>query len=146
MTATNRPRKFLMSTAAVLVPLIALVGASFWFVRTYVLPPTVTITPPAAAFAVATPAVTTPESETTGSSASSEAPVQPSQPTVRYTTDSAEVWAAVPLPGPPRVTAPEPQAAAEPVKSPVPLPPRRPRLTDNDTGRTTPVPRPRPTN
>ena len=57
MTAAERPRKrILVSAVAVLLPVVALVGAAAWFVRSYVLPPTVSFESKAIASAVATPA------------------------------------------------------------------------------------------
>ena len=145
MTAAERPRRrLLMSAVAVLLPVLGLVGAAAWFVRSYVLPPTIAIEPRAA---VATPAV---EPETTG--AAPPAAASPwSEPTVRYSSNSAEVWASVPVPGPSRPVqrlAPEPAAAiGEAFPAAVPLPPRRPPLAAAEFDLpAVPLPRPRPSN
>jgi hypothetical protein len=146
MTAAERPRKrILVSAVAVLLPVVALVGAAAWFVRSYVLPPTVSFESKAIASAVASPAA---EPETTGASPPPAVPNSP-EPAVRYSSNSAEVWAAVPIPGPPRTMqrlAGEPAAVtSEPVSAAVPLPPRRPQQSVNDTNGPVPLPRPRPT-
>lgn len=142
-TDLERPRRrLLVSVFAVLVPVLVLAGASVWFIRTYVLPPMITIEPLAVASADANPVVP----ETTGASPQAAAPSFP-EPAVRYTTNSAEIWAAVPLPGPPRPfqrLAPEPAATSEPRNGPIPLPPRRPRISDTDLDNSVPLPRPRP--
>jgi hypothetical protein len=138
----ERPRRrLLVSVVAVLVPVLVLAGASAWFIRSYVLPPMITIEPLAVSSADANPL--TPE--TTGASPAA-APNSP-EPVVRYTTNSAEIWAAVPLPGPPRQPqrlAPEPAATASEFNGSVPLPPRRPRFSDTDIDGSVPLPRPRP--
>ena len=147
MTAAERPRKrILVSALAVLLPVVALVGAAAWFVRSYVLPPTISFESKAIASAVATPAAVDPE--TTGSSpAPPVAPISP-EPAVRYSSNSAEVWASVPIPGPPRSmqrVAPEPEAVvSEPVSGPVPLPTRRPQSSTSYVSSRVPLPRPRP--
>lgn len=156
MTAVERPRRRrLVSVVAVLLPIVAVAGASAWFFRSYILPPTVAIPEPMmTASADATPAQSEPQvaSETTGTAPQPTARAAPANwpapPAVRYSTNSAEIWASVPLPGPPRQTqppAPEPAGAAgEPIASPVPLPPRRPRLTLGGIDDPVPLPRPRP--
>ena len=146
MTAAERPRKrILVSAVAVLLPAVALVGAAAWFVRSYVLPPTVSFESKAIVSAVATPAA---EPETTGAAPPPAAPNSP-EPAVRYSSNSAEVWAAVPIPGPPRTMqrlAGEPAAVtSEPVSAAVPLPPRRPRASETDANGAVPLPRRRPT-
>jgi hypothetical protein len=139
----ERPRRrLLVSVVAVLVPVLVLAGASAWFIRSYVLPPMITIEPLAVSSADANPL--TPE--TTGASPPAAALNWP-KPAVRYTTSSTEIWAAVPLPSPPRQTrrlAPEPAATASEFNGPVPLPPRRPRISDTDIDGSVPLPRPRP--
>ena len=53
MTAAERPRKrILVAAVAVLLPVVALVGAAAWFVRSYVLPPTISFETKAIASAV----------------------------------------------------------------------------------------------
>ena len=146
MSTTERPRKrILVSAVAVLLPVVALVGAAAWFVRSYVLPPTVSFESKAIASAVATPAA---EPETTGASPPPAAPNSP-EPAVRYSSNSAEVWAAVPIPGPPRSMqrmALEPDlAVSEQIAAAVPLPPRRPQQSVNNNNEPVPLPRPRPT-
>jgi hypothetical protein len=155
MTAEDPPRRrWVVATIALVVPLALIVGSAAWFFRSYVMPPSMTIAPLAFSPAVApeTPAPPAP-SETTGAAApveppaSEPAPSPPPQPQFRYTTNSAEVWAAVPLPGPPRTveTPPEPElttSSIEPINGPVPLPPRRPHLSNQDAA--VPIPRPRP--
>ena len=140
MTDIERPRRrLLVSAVAVLLPVIALVGAAAWFVRSYVLPPTISFEPTAMTPAVATPAA---EPETIGASPPPAAPA----PTVRYSSNSAEVWAAVPIPGPPRTMqrlAPEPEVAVS-EQIAVPLPPPRPQQSVNNTNGSVPLPRPRP--
>ena len=152
MTGVERPRtRRMVSVLAVLVPVIVLVGASAWFIRAYVVPPMISIPEPAMASAADTPptaiAAVAP-SETTGNAAPETAPEPASA--FRYTTDSAAIWASVPLPGPPRSVrsvAPEPSVAAgEPTAGPVPLPPARPRVSVAANGDRVPLPRPRPSN
>jgi len=150
MTGAARPgRRRLLSVAAVLLPVVVLAGGSAWFIRSYVLPPTITIEPmtlasiDASAMRRQWPPGSAPE--TTGTAFPAAAPV----PTARYTTNSAEVWAAVPLPGPPRQMqrlAAEPAAiSSEPAA--VPLPPRRPRVSTAEFDLpAVPLPRPRPAN
>jgi hypothetical protein len=132
----------------VLVPVIVLAGASAWFVRSYVLPPMITIEPLAMSSADATPVSGRPAVELQTTGASPVAEPDPPAPTVRYSTNSAEIWASVPLPGPPRQVqrpAAEPDViASEPPSGPVPLPPRRPRVSDADLDGPVPLPRPRP--
>ncbi len=140
----ERPRRrLLVSVVAVLLPVLMLAGASVWFIRSYVLPPMITIEP----LAVSSADANTLAPETTGASPPPAASNVP-EPAVRYTTNSAEIWASVPLPGPPRQVqrlAPEPAAtASEPRNGPVPLPPRRPRISDTDLNGSVPLPRPRP--
>jgi hypothetical protein len=152
MTAANPPRKrWLLTAIALIVPLVLIVGAAAWFVRTFVMPPSIAIAPlafsPAVAPAVPTPPALPAGSETTG--AATPAPPPPHQPQIRYTTNSAEVWAAVPLPSIPRTIEPPPEpelttSSIEPTDGPVPLPPRRPNLSDQDIARSVPIPRPRP--
>ena len=152
MTGVERPRtRRLVSVVAVLVPVIVLAGASAWFIRAYVMPPMISIpepamaslagTPPAQEAAPVTVAASEP-AETTGTAA------PPPEPAFRYTTDSAAIWAAVPLPSPPKSgwNAPmEPSAAAgEPVAGLVPLPPPRPRISVAANASPVPLPRPRP--
>jgi len=135
-------RRLFVSVFAVLVPVFVLAGASVWFIRSYVLPPMITIEP----LAVASADASLIESETTGASPLAAAPSVP-EPAARYTTNSAEIWAAVPLPGPPRPMqrlAPEPAVTSEPRNGPIPLPPRRPRISDIDLDNSVPLPRPRP--
>jgi hypothetical protein len=152
MTGAERPRRrLLVSVVAVLLPVVVLAGASAWFIRSYVLPPMITIEPIVAASADAMPKDPPQPAippETTGASPAAAA-VGWSAPTVRYTTNSAEIWAAVPLPGPPRqVQSPAAApvvASIEPSAAPVPLPPRRPRLSTADFDLpAVPLPRPRP--
>ncbi len=143
MTAAERPRKrILVSAVAVLLPVVALVGAAAWFVRSYVLPPTVSFESAAIASAVATPAA---EPETTGTTGTSPPAAAPA---VRYSSSSAEIWASVPIPGPPRSTqrlAPEPEVAvSEQIAAAVPLPPRRPQQSVNNANGAVPLPQPRP--
>jgi len=135
MTAADQPRKrLLIAVAAVLLPVIVLVGSAAWFIRAYVWPPK--IAAQATATAIAAPA----SLETTG------APPAASDPTVRYTSNSAEVWASVQILGPPRSmqrTAPEPQATvSEPPNDVVPSQQQRRRTTDATVA--VPLPRPRP--
>jgi hypothetical protein len=137
MTAADRPRKrLLIAIAAVLLPVIVLVGSAAWFVRSYVWPPTVKIAAQATASAIAAPAGL----ETTG------APPPASEPTARYTSSSAEVWASVPIPGPPRSmqrNAPAPEATfSEPPNGAVPSQQQRRRSTEATVA--VPLPRPRP--
>jgi hypothetical protein len=155
MTAADRPRqRLLISAAAVLLPVIALVGAAAWFVRSYVLPPTVSIESiePRAlldrhAEPVAQPALQSPPAPETTGTAAAVTP-SPPEPAVRYTNNTADIWAAVPIPGLPRSMerpAPEPEAS-EPLTGPVPLPPRRPSFTASRSVSSgdVPLPRPRP--
>jgi hypothetical protein len=152
MTAAKPKRKRRLVTAiALVVPLAMIVGAAAWFVRTYVMPPSIAIAPLAfspAAVPVASSAPS-PGPETTGT-ATSPAPASPSpQPQFRYTTNSAEVWAAVPMPSLPRAIEPPPEpelttSVNEPVNGPVPLPPSRPGSSDQDVSHAVPIPRPRP--
>lgn len=138
MTAAERPRKrILVSAVAVLLPVVALVGAAAWFVRSYVLPPTVSFESAAIASAA--------EPETTGTTGTSPPAAAPA---VRYSSSSAEIWASVPIPGPPRSTqrlAPEPEVAvSEQIAAAVPLPPRRPQQSVNNANGAVPLPQPRP--
>jgi hypothetical protein len=140
----ERPRRrLLVKVVAVLLPVVALAGASVWFIRSYVLPPMITIEPLAMASADASEIAP----ETTGAAPPAAAP-NGLEPAVRYTTNSAEIWASVPLPGQPRQVqrlAPEPGAtASEPRNGPVPLPPRRPRISGAELDGSVPLPRPRP--
>jgi hypothetical protein len=144
MTAAERPRKqILVSALVMLLPVVALVSAAAWFVRSYVLPPTISFESKAIALAVATPV----DPETIGSSpAPPAAPISP-EPAVRYSSNSAEVWASVPIPGPPRLmqrVAPEPEAAVSEPSGPMPLPPRRPQSSTSYVSSGVPLPRPRP--
>ena len=158
MTGVERPRtRRLVSVVAVVVPVIVLAGASAWFIRAYVMPPMIKIPeaamaapqdasaagPPDAPTAFATAAA---EPETTGTSP--PAAPEPAAPAVRYTTDTAAIWASVPLPGPPRSgwnSPAEPAAVTgAPIAGPVPLPPQRPRISAAANPRAVPLPRPRP--
>lgn len=169
MTAAARPRKrWLIAAVALIVPLLLIVGAASWFVRTYVMPPRVAIEPLAFSPTVTqappatqgTPGTSSPAvSETTGTAAT-QAPLSapPPAPTpalaappipqpFRYSTNSEEVWAAVQLPGPPRTPPPQENSqenSNEPIAGPVPLPPRRPRLSEQSARTAVPLPRPRP--
>ncbi len=143
MTAAERPRKrILVAAVAVLLPVVALVGAAAWFVRSYVLPPTISFETKAIASAVAG------DPQTTGSSPATPAAPSSPEPAIRYSSNSAEVWASVPIPGPPRLMqrlAPEPEAVvSEPVSGPVPLPTRRPQSSTSYVSSRVPLPRPRP--
>ena len=148
MTGAERPRtRRLVSIFAVLVPVIVLAGASAWFIRAYVMPPMINIAAVVAS-ADAT-AKDEPQSaaspETTGTAG---APTPP-EPAVRYTNDTAAIWASVPLPGPPRqvqsFAAVEPEVAAgEAIAGPIPLPPPRPRVSTAIVSGGVPLPRPRP--
>jgi hypothetical protein len=173
MTAAARPHKrWLIAAVALIVPLVLIVGAAAWFVRTYVMPPRVSIEPMAFSPTVAqvppaepgTPATSSPAvPETTGTASAqarmsnpppATAPAPPAPPILqpfRYSTNSEEVWAAVPLPGPPRMAPPQENSqqnsqanSTEPIAGPVPLPPRRPRLSEQSVRTVVPLPRPRP--
>jgi hypothetical protein len=156
MTAAERPRRRLVSVLAVLLPVVVLVGAAAWFVRAYVMPPMIPIGEPATAAADLAAAknelraAATRSLETTGAT---------QEPAVRYTNDTAAIWASVPLPGLPRtvqtpaqsVAAVQPQLspivdiiASEPITGPIPLPPRRPRVSATTVDGDVPLPPPRP--
>ena len=156
MTEAERPRsRRVVTILAVLVPVVVLAGASAWFVRAYVMPPMAKIPEPAMASrtdvqpatvaAIASP-------ETTGNAAPPPAAEPEPAPAFRYTNDTAQIWASVPLPGPPRgarnVEPALPAVDAEPIAGPIPLPPPRPArlsVAANSSG-TVPLPRPRPPN
>ena len=140
----RRPRRRLWAILAAVLPIIVLVGAAGWFVRAYVMPPSIGFDRGAIASTVATPMV---EPETIGRAQQQASAAPPPAPTVRYSTDSAEVWASVPLPGTPRVAAQPVISAPEPVNGSVPLPPRRPRISTSTAEfdlPAVPLPRPRP--
>jgi hypothetical protein len=154
MASAERPRsRRWVSVLAVLAPIVVLAGASAWFIRVYVMPPMIAIAEPqVVASADATPAISAPPPaapapETIGASTSPAAASWPTEPAVRYSTNSAEVWASVPLPGPPRqVQSPAPAVAADPIVASVPLPPQRPRVSTAEFDLpAVPLPRPRPT-
>ena len=140
----RRPRRRLWTILAVVLPIIVLVGAAGWFVRAYVMPPSIGFDRGAIASTVGAPGV---EPETIGRAQQQTSAPNIPAPTVRYSTDSAQVWASVPLPGPPRV-APQPAIIApEPLNGSVPLPPRRPRISTSTAEfdlPAVPLPRPRP--
>lgn len=151
-TADNPRKRLLLSAVAMVLPVVALVGAAAWFVRSHVLPPTVsidTMQPRAAEEPAAMPAAQTVAAPETTGIAAPTAP-NPPEPTVRYTNNSADIWAAVPIPGPPRSIQrldPEPDAlASDPPAGPVPLPPPRPQssTSSNIANSAVPLPRPRP--
>jgi hypothetical protein len=140
----RRPRRRLWAILAVVFPIIVLAGAAGWFVRAYVMSPTIGFERSANASTVATPAI---ESETTGRARPQASAPNAPAPTVRYSTDSAQVWASVPLPGPPRVAAQPAISTPEPMNGSVPLPPRRPRISTSTAEfdlPAVPLPRPRP--
>jgi hypothetical protein len=153
----QRSRRW-VSVIAVLVPIVGLAGAATWFIRTYVMPPMIAIAEPQAVASAdptstkPAPSVAAPVSETIGGSTPPAGPNGPVEPVVRYSTNSAEVWASVPLPGPPRppremqsVAAAPAVTASEPVIAAVPLPPRRPRINTAEFDLpAVPLPRPRP--
>jgi hypothetical protein len=154
ITGAKRPRKRLMGRVlAVVLPVLAIAAGAGWFVRTYVIPPSAAIfsgePPPSSA--AAAPNVPQQTSETTGSAQPLAQSPWPQQPAVRYSSNSTEVWASVPLPGPPRIPPREPEpgppapasAPAAPFEGPVPLPPRRPRISAANLDGEVPLPRPR---
>lgn len=152
----SRLRSRLIAVMAVLLPIVVLVGAAAWFIRSYILPPTVSIAEPSLILpAEASPAPAQPRPaapmETTGSgrsppTRSSAAPnwppaVRPAQATL------TSIWDAVPLPGPSRQVqqfAPESQPSLEPAAVAVPLPPPRPQISAANINVGDPVPLPRP--
>jgi hypothetical protein len=148
MTGVERPRRRrTVAVVAVVAPIVVLAGAAVWFIRAYILPPMVAISEPLVVSSVdAALARTEPQSasapETTGTS------LQPTAPAVRYSTNSAEIWASVPLPGPPRQMqsfAAAPAVASDPPRDSVPLPPRKPRISTAEFDLpAVPLPRPRP--
>jgi hypothetical protein len=158
MTGVERPRRRrAVAVLAVIVPIVVLAGAAAWFVRAYIMPPMVAISEPLAVSSVESALARTepqprpaPANETTGASFSPTAANSP-LPAVRYSTNSAEVWASVPLPGPPRqiqsfAAAPASAVApSDPVTAAVPLPPRKPRISTAEFDLpAVPLPRPRP--
>jgi hypothetical protein len=156
MTGVERPRRRrVVAVLAVIVPIVVLAGAAAWFIRAYIMPPMVAISEPLVVSSVEAALARTepqprpaPANETTGASftpAAGNSPV----PAVRYSTNSAEVWASVPLPGPPRqlqsFSATPVVAASDPATGPVPLPPRKPRISTAEFDLpAVPLPRPRP--
>jgi hypothetical protein len=156
MTGVERPRRRrAIAVIALLMPIVVLAGGAAWFIRAYIMPPMVAVSEPLAVSSVeAALARTEPQpraaaaTETTGTSFPPTAS-NSATPAVRYSTNSAEVWASVPLPGPPRqmqsFAATPVVAAADPVTDPVPLPPRKPRISTSEFDLpAVPLPRPRP--
>lgn len=147
--AAVRPRRRLLAVIGLLLPVVFFAGAATWFVRSYILPPTVNFAERSMVFpAQASPLTGSSAAhaqETTGAAGSAPAhqPAISNWPPVRQPSaqQSSPVWGSVPLPT-------QPRAATEPVSNPVqmlvPMPPPRPQITAANTGGPVPLPRPRP--
>jgi hypothetical protein len=170
LTGVERPRMRALSTAlAVVLPVLAFVGAAALFVRSYVLPPSIAIGVPmqlaSEHYAPASdePSVTTQTArETTGSVGLRP---DPPEPVPAASTRVSSVWDSVPIPAmsPAAVALPadavaafsspasDPAGAAgalltdaAPLAGPIPLPPLRPRFQVASVRGAVPMPRPRP--
>ncbi len=167
-TGNRRPyARRLAIGVAILVPVLVLTGGAAWFVRSYVMPPSVAIAGPDAdtgpSSATAVPQAAAPAVETTGrTAASGDAPAAPglaerspwpAQPAANWpappASRPASVWDSVPLPGPPRpvesmALAPTETAQGAADSAEVPLPRARTAAQPRAATVAVPLPRPRP--
>ena len=144
-TGLPRPRlRRLLSTVALILPVLLFIGAAAWFFRTHIAPPTVAIQPMVLASLGSMPAPEPPRPEPRPA-ALSAAELPRAEPHFgRLMMLSLSV---APPFGASQTTAPLTEifaAARDPIAGPIPLPPPRPRISSAVVRETVPVPRPRP--